>query len=197
LTSDKYESLLSIGLAATVGTTGDINVPESDTYSTVDPGIFFGQGFGFLPKKLKYLRPLAITGLVQASVPISGHSIVNGISSQNSNTLTWGGAVEYSIPYLQAFIKDVGIPAPFNRMIPLVEFAASSCIDTACVGTTGTVNPGVTWVGSYFQFGLEATVPFNNATGNNVGVLAQFHLFVDDSAPNTFGRPLFGKTNYQ
>lgn len=192
LTSEKYESLLSLGLGATVGTTGDINVPESDIFSTVAPGIFFGQGFGFLPKRLKYLRPLAFTGLLQANVPLSSHSIVDGVASQNSNTLTWGGAIEYSIPYLQAFIKDVGIPAPFNRMIPLVEVSASSCMDSACSGTTGTINPGFTWVGNYIQLGLEATIPVNHATGNNIGVLAQFHIYVDDAAPKTLGRPLFG-----
>jgi len=191
-TSEKYESLMSIGLGASIGTTGDPNVPEADSYSVIAPGVFFGQGFGFLPETLKYLRPFAFTGLVQGNVPLTGHSHEDGETVQNSNTLTWGGSIEYSIPYLQAFIKDVGIPAPFKNMIPLVEVAGESCIDTECNGTTGTINPGVIWVGSFFQIGLEATVPFNNATGNNVGVLAQFHLFVDDIAPNTFGRPLFG-----
>ena len=191
-TSEKYESLLSVGLGASIGTTGDPNVPESDTFSTVAPGIFFGQGFGSLPQNLKYLRPIAITGLLQANVPITGHSTVGGETVQNSNTLTWGGAIEYSIPYLQSFIKDVGIPAPFNRMVPLVEVSASSCIDTACSGTTGTIHPGVIWVGDSVQFGLEATIPFNNATGDNVGILAQFHIFIDDIAPKTFGRALFG-----
>jgi hypothetical protein len=191
-TSDKYESLLSLGLGASIGDTGNPNVPEADSFSTVAPGIFFGQGFGFLPKNLKYLRPFAITGLLQANVPTRGHSIEDDEIIPNSNTLTWGGAIEYSIPYLQTFIKDVGIPAPFNRIIPLVEVSASSCIDRACSGTTGTINPGVIWVGDYVQFGLEATIPFNNATGNDVGVLAQFHIYVDDVAPKTFGRPLFG-----
>ncbi len=191
-TSEKYESLLSLGLGASIGTTGDPNVPEADTFSTVAPGIFFGQGFGFLPKTLKYLKPIAITGLLQANVPITGHSTVGGVILQNSNTLTWGGAIEYSIPYLQSFIKDTGIPGPFKRMVPLVEVSASSCIDSECSGTTGTINPGIIWVGDFIQFGLEATVPFNNATGNNVGVLAQFHIFIDDVAPKTFGRPLFG-----
>ena len=191
-TSEKNETLLTLGLSASIGTTGYPNVPESDPYSTISPGIFFGQGFGFLPENLKFFRPFAFTGLVQADIPTSGHSIIDGQISQNSNFLTWGGAIEYSIPYLQSFIKDFDIPAPFNRMVPLVEVAANSCIDHSCSGTTGTINPGITWVGDYFQLGLEATVPFNNATGNNIGFLFQFHIYVDDAAPKTFGRPLFG-----
>ena len=33
------------------------------------------------------------------------------------------------MPYLQSFVKDVGLPAPFNRMIPLVEFDRAKPID--------------------------------------------------------------------
>ena len=191
-TSARYESLASIGLGASIGGTGNPNVPEGDAFSTLAPGVFFGQGFGFLPKKVKFFRPFAITGLVQANVPTVRESFIDGGFSRNPNTLTWGGAIEYSIPYLQAFVKDIGIPAPFNRMIPVVEASGTSCIDKACSGTTGTVNPGVFWVGSYFQFGLEATIPFNDATGKDVGVMAQFHIFIDDVAPKSLGRPIFG-----
>ncbi len=191
-TSARYESLASIGLAASIGGTGNPNVPEGDAFSTLAPGIFFGQGFGFLPKNMKFLRPFAFTGLVQANVPTTRESFIDGEFSRNPNTLTWGGAIEYSIPYLQAFVKDVGIPAPFNRMIPVVEALATKCIDRACSGTTGTINPGVMWVGSYFQLGLEATIPFNDATGKHVGVMAQFHILIDDVAPKSLGRPLFG-----
>jgi hypothetical protein len=42
--------------------------------------------------------------------------------------------------------------------------------------TTGTVNPGVIWVGGYFQVGLEAVIPINRESGSGVGVLGQLHL---------------------
>jgi hypothetical protein len=60
------------------------------------------------------------------------------------------------------------------------------------IGTTGTINPGVIWVGNYFQVGLEAIVPINRASGSGVGVLAQLHLYLDDIFPRTIGQPLFG-----
>ena len=58
--------------------------------------------------------------------------------------------------------------------------------------TTGTVNPGVIWVGSYFQVGIEAMIPVNRASGSGVGVLGQLHLYLDDMFPATYGQPLFG-----
>jgi hypothetical protein len=50
----------------------------------------------------------------------------------------------------------------------------------------------VIWAGKYFQVGVEAVVPINEHTGNNVGVIAQLHFFLDDLFPHTIGRPLFG-----
>jgi hypothetical protein len=61
--------------------------------------------------------------------------------------------------------------------------------------TTGTINPGVIWVGSYFQVGLEAIVPVNKESGSAVGVIGQLHLYLDDMFPTTIGRPLLGSTS--
>jgi hypothetical protein len=84
-------------------------------------------------------------------------------------------------------VRDVGIPAPFNRMIPLVEVALQTPIDGHRSGnTTGTVNPGIIWFGRYVQLGLEAVIPINNLTGKNVGVLAQVHFYLDDILPQFF-----------
>lgn len=34
----------------------------------------------------------------------------------------------YSVPYLQSFVKDVGLPWPFNRVFPIVEFNGETLI---------------------------------------------------------------------
>ncbi len=63
------------------------------------------------------------------------------------------------------------------------------------IGTTGTVTPGVIWIGKYFQVGLEAIIPINRASGTGVGVLAQLHFYLDDLFPNSIGKPLFGSAS--
>lgn len=105
-----------------------------------------------------------------------------------------GFAVEYSIPYLQSFVKDIGLPAPFNRMIPVVEMDFETFLDRGKGGkTNGTVNPGVIWAGKFLQIALEAVFPINERTGKNVGIRGMLHFFLDDLFPKTLGRPLFGR----
>ena len=57
--------------------------------------------------------------------------------------------------------------------------------------TTGTVNPGFIWINRYGQLGIEAQIPVNRASGSHVGILVQAHIFFDDVAPTTLGKPLF------
>jgi hypothetical protein len=112
---------------------------------------------------------------------------------RHPDVIEWGFALEYSVIYLQSQVKDIGLRAPFDRLIPLVEFAFESPVNRGAQGqTTGTINPGIIWAGKYFQLGVEAVVPINERTGNNVGVIAQLHFFIDDLFPHSLGRPLFG-----
>jgi hypothetical protein len=112
---------------------------------------------------------------------------------RHPNVLQWGFAVEYSIIYLEEQVKDIGLRAPFDRMIPLVEFALETPLNRGQEGeTTGTINPGVIWSGKYFQVGAEATIPINSRTGSDVGFIAQLHFYLDDLFPHSLGRPLFG-----
>ena len=58
--------------------------------------------------------------------------------------------------------------------------------------TTGTINPGLIYVGDKYQLGVEAIIPVNRASGDDVGVIGQLHLYLDDIFPHSLGRPLFG-----
>ena len=195
--NDEHELLLSAGVDADIGGSGSKRV-GAESFSTFTPTLFFGKGFGDLPSDLKYLRPLAITGLVGVGIPSrAGTTTIgdDGVASveRHPHTLEWGFAIEYSLPYLQSFVQDVGLREPFNRMIPVVEFAMSTALDRGSSGTTGTVNPGIIWAGQYVQLAFEATIPVNSRSGNHVGWIAQLHFFLDDLFPNSLGRPLFGK----
>jgi hypothetical protein len=191
---DVHEAIASVGVDWDIGGTGARRV-GAESFSTITPAVFFGKGFGDLPADMKLLRPLAITGLVGYGIPTRSSTTTMSDDGdtdveRNPHTLEWGFAIQYSLPYLQSFVQDVGLQAPFNRMIPLVEFSMSTALDRGQSGTTGTVNPGVLWAGQHLQLGLEAVIPVNRRSGNSVGVLAQLHFFLDDLFPQTIGRPL-------
>jgi hypothetical protein len=199
--NDLHEAILSLGLDTDIGGSGT-NPGEADRYYTFIPAVFFGKGFGDLPDGMALLRPLAITGSLGIAVPTSARTRNVTVDpdtgdadvsfERHPDKLVTGFAIEYSIPYLQSAVRDAGIGAPFNRMIPLVEFAFETPLDRGGGSTTGTVNPGVLWAGQTFQLGVEAVLPINSDSSHGVGVRAQLHFFLDDIFPRTLGKPLFG-----
>jgi hypothetical protein len=202
LKNGEHEAIVSIGLGIEVGGTGGRSV-GADSFSTWAPGIFFGKGFGDLPTTVRLLKPFALTGQVGVAIPTSAstRSVTVDVQTgerdieveRHPDVLEWGFALEYSLIYLQSQVQDMHLHAPLDRLIPLVEFALETPLNRGEEGqTTGTINPGVIWAGKYFQVGVEAVVPINERTGNNVGVIAQLHFFVDDLFPHSLGRPLFG-----
>lgn len=189
-----HEALLAVGVDAEVGGTGARKV-GADRFSTVTPTLFFGKGMGDLPDSMKWLKPLAVTGTLGFGFPTRASTVTDpdsGDVERHSNTFETGLAIEYNLQYLQSSVQDIGLPAPFNRMIPLVEFAFSTPFNRGQNGlTTGTINPGVAWAGRYFQLTAEAIIPANNRSGRNVGGVVQLHFFLDDIFPTTIGRPIF------
>jgi len=177
-----HEAILSAGGEWDVGGTGTKRI-GADSTQTFTPTVYFGKGFGDLPDALNYAKPIAITGLIGESLP----------TRTEPNNLEWGFALEYSLPYLQSSVKDIGLRAPFKNMIPLVEFAFQTPENRDGGQTTGTINPGVLWETKYFQIGAEAIVPVNQATGNSVGAVVQIQFYLDDLLPKWFGHPVFGE----
>jgi hypothetical protein len=174
------------GLNVTWAHTGARATANPD-FTTLSPTFDFGKGFGDLPASLTWLRPLAITGNLSVDFPTKAQSE----GSPNPNVFNVGFAFEYSLEYLQHHVKDIGLRAPFDRMIPLVEVAVSTPFNRGQNGqSTGTVQPGVIWAGQYFQVGAEAIIPVNSRTGHGVGAVLQLHFFLDDLFPRSIGRPL-------
>lgn len=179
LVDAETESIASLAFNASVANTGGHQV--GDDFDTFSPEVDFGQGFGRLP--VSWLRPMAVTGAVAFDFPDDPHE---------SHVMDWDLSVQYSIPYLQDFVKYVGIKAPFNNMVAIIEAPMETALDRGGSGqTTGYIDPGVIWIGHYFQWGIEMQLPVNNRSGNAVGVLVGLDFYLDDLLPHSFGAPLF------
>jgi len=190
-----HETILSFGVEAELGGTGSKKA-RAESFSTISPAFFFGKGLGDLPEGMKYLKPLAITGLVGLNFPSRGKDVTLRDEEIEINrhpiTLSWGGTIQYSLQYLQSFVKDVGLPFPLSRMIAIVEVPLETCLNRGCGGEiTGSLNPGLLWFGKSVQVGLEAVIPINSRSGKKAGVLGLVHFFLDDIFPRSLGRPIF------
>lgn len=174
-----HEFILSTGVEWEVGGTGSKRVAER--FSTYTPTIKFGKGFGDLPDSMKYLRPLALTGIVGYAIPGGG---------DEPRSIEWGGAVEYSLLYLQDNVRDEGFGNFVSHLTPVLELSLSSPTDGG--GATGTINPGIIWSGQSIQLAAEAVLPMNRESGHGVGFIAQLHFYIDDLFPHSLGKPIFG-----
>jgi hypothetical protein len=182
-----------VGLGVEWGGTGNTGAGLATSYSVLTPTFNFGQGFGQLPDTIGWARPFAVTGQVGYQVPMTSFDVGQGTFIPQ--VLVYGGSLQYSMPYLKSEVKDLELPDLINHLIPIVEaqFATpvANNLGNSFV-TTGTINPGVIWVGSYFQVGLEAVIPVNRDSGSGVGFLGQLHLYLDDIFPKSYGQPLIG-----
>jgi hypothetical protein len=203
LTLPQQEFVMSVGLSIEWGGSGAQGV-GAERFSTYTPTVYFGKGFGDLPTSMNWLRPFAVTGQFGYAIPGRSSTTTFGVDDTgapttdvefNPRVLTWGGSIQYSLPYLRSSVVDLSLPEFFNHLIPIVEAQLSTPVSntfTSGTVTTGTINPGVIWVGNYYQVGVQAIVPINRASGSGIGAMAQLHLYLDDIFPTSIGKPLFG-----
>jgi hypothetical protein len=203
ITDPQHEFVASVGVSAEWGNTGARSI-GAESFTTVTPTLWFGKGFGDLPHELDWARPFAVTGQLGYAIPGSAKRVTftgfdedTGLPDfdvdHHPRYLVWGASLQYSLPYLKSAVVDLGLPDFVNHLVPLLEASLTTPVSNnfARERTTGTINPGVIWVGDKVQIGLEALIPVNRASGRNVGFLGQLHCFLDDIFPNSIGKPIF------
>lgn len=196
----EHEFIVSAGVIREFGGTGTARI-GADSYGYTLPTLYFGKGLGDLPIGL--LRPLAVTGTLGYSIAdkkLKGSASIDPLTGLAGtlfnngfeNRIVGGLSLQYSLPYLQQQVRDIGLPDFFGRLTPLVELAWSSPASRPhAVPVQLVYAPGIIYSGDTYQFGIEALIPGNKASGRNVGVIAQMHLFFDDLFPKSLGKPLF------
>jgi len=178
---EESESVWSYGLDIDLGGTSSHGIGED--FTVYSPSFYFGKGLGNVFDTSSYLRPLAFTGKIAVALPDQ---------SDQPRSLDTAFSVQYSLTYLESFVKDVGLPQALRNALLLVELPLQTCLNQGCDGDmTGTVNPGIIFFNKSGQLSVEAVIPANNRTGDSVGALLQLHLYLDDLFPHTLGKPIF------
>jgi hypothetical protein len=195
-----HEFIASVGVTREFGGTGTLRA-GADRFGSTAPTLYFGKGLGEVP--IGYLRALGITGELTYSIADVGLKTTRAVDPDtgltsfqyndgDANQWAAGVSLQYSMPYLKAQVRDLGLPEFFNRLTPLIEITWSSpATRPSAEGTQWLFAPGVIYQADSWDVGVEALIPGNRATGTNVGVIAQFHLFLDDLFPNSIGQPIF------
>ena len=190
---------LGFGIVREFGRTGTSHI-GADEYGNTAPTVYLGKGLDEIP--LPFLQPLQFTGELSYALADKEYQQYTVTDRQTGLVTTranngyanaWSGAfsVQYSVPYLQNQIKDFGLPEPFAHLIPVAEFSwTSSAASTGGDPTSWTLAPGFIYLRTWYQVGIEALIPLNKAAGTNVGVVVQFHVFLDDLYPRGIGAPL-------
>ena len=195
--NNQHEALVSAGVAWGIGHSGAAGV-GADEPNSIQPGLFFGKGFGGLPDWLSWLRPFAVTGAIVDALPIetTGKTLAPSMTTggfetilvPQVETLHWGFSIQYSTYYLTSrFTGGPPKEEPLNQFVPLVEFSFDS---PRGQNTAATMNPGFAYVAVTWQIAAEAIVPLNREGGSGTGFWAQLLFFLDDLLPSLFGKPL-------
>ena len=79
-----------------------------------------------LPDNMSMARPFALTGQIGYAIPSKSSTTRRsrqrvGRTELNPRFLTYGGSLQYSMPYLKSNVVDLGLPEFFDHLIPIVE----------------------------------------------------------------------------
>ncbi|MEW6325789.1 MAG: hypothetical protein AB1515_10440 [Nitrospirota bacterium] len=160
---------LSLALESSIG-----NGNVSEHHAALHPQLAFSKGLGDLPDSWGWLRPLAVQGAAGLEFPI-------GATDPEGTVLTYHLLIEYSLQYLQAFVKDIGLPRPLSRLFPIVEFGFQTPLSGDEKGRTEAfAYPGLIWAGKRIEVGAGAQIPLTNEAGSGVGIVGLVQFYLDD-----------------
>lgn len=194
-----HEFMVSLGVSREFARTGSAAIGNDDVGSTT-PALYWGKGLGDLP--IGWARAFAVTGTIGYQIadkqmktvatvdPATGIASL-GFNNGEANQWVGGLTVQFSIPYLQSQVRSLGLTGVLGGLTPTVEVAWSSAASRPnATPTQYLIGVGAIYTGATYAVGLEAVIPGNGASGHNIGVIGQLHLYFDDLAPHTLGRPL-------
>ena len=198
MVNTEHEFVVSLAVAEEWGGTGTPGI--SNQFTTITPKAFIGKGFGDVENE--WLRPIAITGELQYLFPTVPQVFDNGaLISQTPTTLTFGGTIQYSLQYMNAYVHELN-PEILRHLVFDVEANFTSpvsnigpSVPNSIPGThetTGVVGPGLYYIAHDYQLGVYGAFPINQGSGKHPGVFAILDFYLDDLFPNTLGKPIFG-----
>jgi hypothetical protein len=177
----EHEGIVSAAVEA-AAPVGSASVGAEQDWS-FKPFLLYGKGFGDLPRALRWLRPFALQG--DGGFEIS-------IDHDRTTTLVYNFCLQFSIPYLQAFVDDLGLRWPLANLIPVTELNVEQGVHGEEAGQARIITtPGVVYMDRYIEVGVAGRFPLTGDAHRdlNWGVIGIVDLFIDDILPATRWQP--------
>lgn len=204
LTDVPSELVMSAGVSVLWGNIGSPSI-GADKFTVVTPTLWFAKGLKDLPDALAWARPFGISGQIGYEFATWRRTLVTSVDlssgdvsidvTRHPQLLFYGATLQYSLSYLQAKVANVGLPDMIRRLVPIVEMEFHTPVGNnfqTGIKTTGTINPGIFWIGDYFQVGAEAIIPINRASGSSVGWVIGVDFFLHEIFEDSpLGQPIF------
>lgn len=180
--SEAHEFILSSGFEV------EIPVGERDIGAerdvALEPLLLYAKGFGDLPRSLGFLQPFALMGDAGFDILLS--------REETETEFFYDFVLLYDLEYLQAYVKDIGLPWPINRLIPVVEFNFETVVNGPERAAEAFITPGLVYRGDkYVQLGVAGQFPLNSTTNREFdnGMLFLIDIFYDDIFPTLSWTP--------
>jgi hypothetical protein len=155
-------------------------------YTHLGGEMLLGKGLGDLPDSpsLKFLRPFAL----QAEAGYAGR-----IQGPANSDVFGNLELEYSIQYLDKFVKRLDVGRPLVEIVPYVQFnyAQSFIASRLTTKPDFRLTPGVAFLGEYYELSVGAQVALNGAapSGDQVAVIGLVEIFYDNILPALGWKP--------
>jgi hypothetical protein len=179
-----HEAIVSAALESTAPT-GSREVDAEPDWS-FKPFLLYGKGFGDLPSAVRYLQPFAIQGDAGFEV---------ALDRDRTTILAHNIALEYSIPYFQAFVRDLGLRWPLRNLIADGEFNFEHGVNGEDQGKAAVfATPGIVYMDRWVELGVAGRFPLNRRAQDELdwGIVWIVDLFIDDIFPWTRWQPIGG-----
>jgi hypothetical protein len=183
---EQHEGIVSFAVEAEAPTgSADVGAERDSAFR---PFFLYGKGLGDLPEGLGLLRAFAVQGDFGPEI---------STDHETTTAFVHDIAIQYSIPYLQSSVKDVGLRWPFANLLPVVEFNFEHGVKGEESGTmSAIVTPGLVYMDQWVELGVAGRFPLNDTAREEIdpGVIFIVDLFIDDLLPWTRWQPFGGSS---
>lgn len=204
MTDAPSELVMSAGVSVLWGNIGSPS-GGAEKFTVLTPTFWFAKGLNDLPDALAWARPFGISAQIGYEFPTWSRTLATSVDPSSGDVsldvtrhpqfLAYGATLQYSLSYLQSKVSNVGLPDMIRCLVPIIETEFHTPVGNNLqtgIRTTETVNPGIFWIGDYFQVGAEGIIPINRASGSSVGWVVGVDFFLHEIIEDPLlGQPIF------